>query len=204
MKLSLFLLATAALLGGCVPESQHPLSAPAKAMVDDQLEGAWTLKKDRELAFIHFHRRGESTNEIVAALGGQWTDVVQVVHEESGGIESGSWAMFPTNIGEHSYMNVIAPNPTKAEDLSYMFMRYKVINGNELHLWRPDVEAFTKAIDDGRIKGKVSRTKGQLINDVEVRITDTTENLAAFLTSADAQKVFADLYGTFRKVPVAP
>ncbi len=77
----------------------------------------------------------------------------------------------------------------------YFLCRYRITKDGELMAWAMTEEAVIADIKSGKVKGEVR--EGRWTNDV--RITAATKELAAYVTRASAQRLFASLIGTFRR-----
>jgi hypothetical protein len=106
--------------------------------------------------------------------------------------QSGPVLVFPTTIDEKTYLNVTEGTESKvklveekgwtAETVnSYLIYRYQV-TGDVLTVRGIDGNAKKRAIDVGKIKGKVE--KYQQGSNTKVYFTDTTENLVKFMIDA--------------------
>ncbi len=189
---SLLFIGLAALLTSCVVESEFPLSLPDSSKIDERLDGVWAVKKDGDTAYIHFRQHDE-----------HWTDLSQVIHEKETGLDVTGYTMFPTKIGERTYMNIVGKrfDREKPDSESYTFARYEFTEKGELVLRLIAMKAVAEAIDAGKLKGKVEHvaTTGEVKS---VELHDTPEALNAFLATADDAKFFPDIYAApFKKLP---
>ena len=168
---------------GCV-DSKNPLSDPQKSTADARLTGVWRLKDSNgDVTYYHIGGAGEKLPQGMMR-------VVTVTHrKQSGNIDrDGDLLIFPTTLGANTYLNII-DNPKQIELLeekgwdakiaSFVFAKYQV-EGDTLKVRLTDEDAKTKAIRDGKIKGEVETGHGPTTS----HFTDTTENVARFVTSA--------------------
>ena len=107
--------------------------------------------------------------------------LVVFVRHENGNVKPPSeFLIFPTALGENTYLNVIdlkgqrvkLSQDWEAVD-SYGFFRYQV-DGDKLLVWGIDEKAKQQAIKDGKIKGVIEKDK-------PAKFIDTTENVARFI-----------------------
>lgn len=188
---SFLFIGLAALFTSCVVESEFPLSLPGDSKVDERLDGVWALKKDGDTAYIHFRQHDE-----------HWTDIAQVIHEKENGLDVTGYTMFPTKIGERTYMNIVGKrfDKEKPDSESYTFVRYELTEKGELVLRLMSMKAVAPAIEAGKLKGEIKHAANGEVESVELH--DSPENLTAFVTTADDAKLFPDIYvAPFKKLP---
>lgn len=189
---SIILLISSLILTACVPESENPISDPAKATVDKRLLGVWAGKMsgEKEDQYIHFV---EAENSI--------TEVVLVSHQKKRGPGVSFYKMYPTTIGKNQYMNVKSSVPDdlkspeqvkKLESHGYFFTRYRISEKGILKIWIMMDEEVSEAVKNGQLKGKIAKGDG------DVTITDTRENIIKFI-EADHKKDIFELIFTFQK-----
>ena len=77
---------------------------------------------------------------------------------------------------------------------SYFILKYRV-ERNVLLAWPMNNEEKKKAIETGKIKGKIHDDNGGTV----ARFTDTTQNLAKFVAAADSS-LFSDKPLRFERV----
>jgi hypothetical protein len=181
MKPLLLLAASLCLLAGCLPTSLHPLGSLENATPEPRLPGAWYGKSGEDQMFLHF----------VQGKGAE-LQVVEVDYEKKGEAHTTLYQAYPTEIGNSHYLNVKGLG--KQED--YYFVRYQISPSGTLSLSLMSEETAAKAIASGKIKGKVTGSQ----QNREVKITDSSEHLAAFIGKADPDQLFDQKFGTFKKV----
>ena len=189
MKPAFFLLVIAGLLGlaGCLPVSQNPLSSPEKATADARLAGVWYGKSGEDTIFLHFVA-GDTAK----------MDIVEVDHQKNGDAHTNIYTMFPTVIGDTRFMNV---QEKKGANKSYYLARYQISTTGSLTIWLMSEKAVTKAIKGEKISGKVvEKNSANGTPDHDVTVTASTEKLAAFVGKSDPEILFAEKFGTFKKV----
>jgi hypothetical protein len=182
--LGLLAVTVAGLLAGC-DDSKNPLSTPQASKPDARLGGVWRLKDaDGNVTYYHVGPLGEKAPASVMR-------VASVTHAKDGKLqEPGEFLVFPTALGENTYLNVggdhekiklLEEKGWAADTIdSYFVFKYR-IEGDSLSLQMMDPEAKRKAIEGGKIKGVIETGKN---GPNRVRFSDTTENLARFVTGA--------------------
>ncbi len=192
--LAVMLLLLALFLPACVPESENPISDPAKATVDKRLLGVWAGKMigEKEDQYIHFV---EAENSI--------TEIVLVTHQKKRGPGVSLYEMYPTVIGKNKYMNVKrsvhddfkTPEQVKEmETHGYFFTRYRISKKGILKIWIMMDEEVREAVKKGELKGNIARG-----GEGDITITDTRDNIIKFI-EADHKKDIFELIFTFNKV----
>ena len=183
-------LAIALTFSGCLAESTNPLSPPEKAEADNQLAGTWHMKTEKGEMFVHFIPREPSRMLAI------------YVEVEEGKPSASSYTFFTTTIGGNRFMN-LQPEPMRGEETKdkpkYFFARYEISKGGELTVWLMNEDAAATEIEAGRVRGEV-KGEGSLKS---ASLTDTTENLAAFVKGAKLDALFGNRFGTsFQKLGV--
>jgi hypothetical protein len=187
------LLAAASLLfAGCLPESKNPLSTPANSTIDARLEGIYSQRREKtddELGGWHFHYHGTKAGPDGRPRTTPWLDVLNVSHEKEGGLKGDAYRALTTHIGVHDYLSFfeLGAGADKGRATLYSFARYEVNWAGDLRVWVANSEAFAQAIKSGKVRGTV---KHQKMGD-DVMLTDSTENLAAFVTAGDPAMLFS-------------
>jgi hypothetical protein len=172
----------------CV-DSDNPLSDPKQATVDPGLLGVWRgQEKDGTVVYYH-----------VGKAGGKFpTGVLRVktiTHNKNGELaypDSPDSLMFTTILGKNRYANITSLDTEKIKPMGdtkwepsmadeYFIFKYE-ISGDKLIVAGMDHKQKEAAIKAGKIKGTYEGDNA--------RFTDTTENLARFLASPDAEKLF--------------
>jgi len=174
-------------LAGCLPLSQNPLSSPESATADPRLGGVWYGKSGGDEIFLHF----------VPSQTAQM-QVVEVDHEKKGEAHTTLYTVFPTVLDGRHYLNI-----QEGKGKPYYLARYQLTDSGELSIWLMSEAAASKAIKKGKIQGKVVEKPG---NDqtplCDITITDSTKNLAAFVTKSSPELLFDQKFATFKKVPL--
>ncbi len=172
------------LLTSCF-DTKNPLSDPQKSQPDERLSGVWRFRGDS--GEVNYYHIGPVGWKLPASV----MRVVSVQHMRDGTMQSGELLVFPTTIGDKTYLNVAEAEPSQLTLLEekgwtnetfheYLILRYQ-ITGDVLTLQWTDQEAKKQAIEAGKIKGMIEKDQDR---NTRVHFTDTTENLAKFVAEA--------------------
>jgi hypothetical protein len=182
------------LLASCV-ESDRPLSDVLKSEQDTRLYGLWS-------------RTGESGDTEYLHVGAELTDPLErnrpqaepglmryatITHSQhTHGLGKPSDGRFyRSKINGDDYANWVVPaDDARRKPVTYCFLKYQV-DDQQLVLWDQDAEATAKAIEGGKLKGVVKRKPGGDSFE-ELRITDSSENVAKFLAGGGDKTCFPD------------
>jgi hypothetical protein len=169
---------------GC-EDSKNPLSDPQSAKGDGRLAGVWRTRNDSgDVSYYHIGCLGEKLPSGVMR-------VVSTTHSADGKLQApDQYLLFPTTLGQESYLNLVAAKAEQVKQIeengwsaaglgSYLLFKYK-FKGDALLVWAIDNEAKRKAIEAGKIKGTVEQRE----NDTKALFTDSSENVARFVTQA--------------------
>ncbi|HOI96033.1 MAG TPA: hypothetical protein PK250_15120 [Syntrophobacter fumaroxidans] len=161
-----------AMIFGCVPYSDHPLSAPGQESLDNRLFGTWYSKDEKESVFIHFGFNAKSG----------LLNVVMVDMRSDGELEYSELNGHNTGIDGASYLSLKWAKPEEEDADGYLFVKY-VVDEKGLGICIVELDVVEKGIVSGEIKGEI--TKRRLSS--SVRIKDTSENLRAFVKKHDRE-----------------
>ncbi|GEM_PF-5918613 len=181
----LLCLALSLLLAACGVESDNPIAPPEKTIADTRLEGVWKSVNSDD--YLHFATQQHS----------QGMDFVVVEHGK--GLKVSRFLALPTVIGGVHFFSMIDTQKERGKKQRYAFMRYAVSSENVLSLWGINQEAVERAIKTGRLKGKI-HVNSKDKNDRDAIITDSSENIAKFIGSQDARKLFDSPPTKYRKI----
>jgi hypothetical protein len=172
-------LAAAALLAGCLAESEHPLAAADPAKTDQRLWGSWLSEEEDGYMIAHVFATENGALQIAIAE-----------HDVEGIGTMDSYDAHVTHLPSGEYLNVKGAD---TED-GYVFVKYRFDGPDQLSVWSMQDEKLVQAVKDGTLPG-TSTVEG---GDVDVRITATSEQWQAFLAKAPP-----DLFGeptSFKRV----
>jgi hypothetical protein len=188
--LSRFIIAAGCLaLAGCIPESVNPIAPASQSFVDSRLEGVWVTHNDggKDHTYYHFqHRRSEGQDK--KATVSNWLDIVGIGHNRKGSLEHNAYAALPARIGKHKYLSYAIEDGHGKKNASakYCFARYEFSLRGRLKIYLADNDAFVEAVRSGQLRGKVKTGK----DGSSVKITDSSENIAAFVEKTGNAKLF--------------
>jgi hypothetical protein len=170
-----------------------------KSKPDNRLAGLWREKEESgTVSYYHVGRADEKLPE--GAM-----QVVGLEHQEGRVRGPLLWLIFPTTLGDKTYLNLTAGSEYELEQLQkhgwstvegYCLFRYKV-EGKKLLLWGMDDDAKERAIKSGKLKGVIK--KGTWNTSETFRFTDTTENFARFVAEA-GESLFSKEPMTLEKI----
>lgn len=166
-----------ALISGCVPYSEHPLSAPGQEDLDNRLYGTWYTKDDKETVFCHFGFKTKSG----------LLDIMMVDLNANGEVEYAEFNGHSTVIDGASYLNL---KEVKAEEGSegYVIVKY-TFDEKGLAICIIDSDVVEKAIAAGEIKGEIKKERSSY----SVKLKDEPEKLRAFVQKRD-KELFPEMH----------
>jgi hypothetical protein len=160
----------AAVLNGCIPYSDNPLTAPDKEGPDPAILGTWCLHEEGETVFLHMGIDGKTKG----------LRVVMVEFQKEGEVKTSEFIGHTSRLGNYTYMNLHWDRPADAE-AGYLFVKYQVVEDRiGLGLIRSD--AVEKAIREKRIRGIIDDKQ----KPVSVQLTDSSEHLQEYVRKHDA------------------
>ena len=146
---------------GC--DSKNPLSDPQTSKADERLAGVWRYRSGDDDVYYHVGHAGEKFPACMMR-------VVAVKHNKKNVEPPFEFLLFPTVLGDQSYLNVVVgtdekpiknldDNGWKAADVQgYMLYKYK-FDGDKFMAFGVDEEAKRKAIKSGKVKGVAEPNK---------------------------------------------
>lgn len=189
MKCARFSLLLAALvaLAGCLPVSRNPLSDPDDAVADARLDGVWYGRSGKDTVYLHF-----------VAGSGASRDVVEVDHEKTGDAHALIYTAFPSTLGKVRYLNI---REKSAPDKPYYLARYQLTGSGTMTIWLMGESAAARAVKGKKIAGKIIMKDADSDKPTrDITLMATTEELAAFVRKSDPEVLFAEKFGTFKKL----
>ena len=178
-------MAAACLLFTSCADSTVPLSDPGKSKADERLAGVWRVRNDD--GSVNDYRFAPAGDKLPASV----MRVTGSSRKPDGTTEQiEPLLLFPTTLGDKTYLNVTDGTEPKVNLLekgwtaetvnTYLILRYQV-TGDTLAIQWMDGDAKKRAVEAGKIKGKIKKDQD---GNVRVHFTDTTENLTKFITAA--------------------
>jgi hypothetical protein len=174
-----------AMLAGCeTVESDHPLSPPRTAVVDKRLEGMWKNTEKKETGYIYVAYGLGRTGSILQ---------IELADMKEPQINPTKMNFYVTHTPRNDYLNyyrVINYAEGKAEKNrwgTYQFAKYRFNWLEQLILSYPDINVFSDAVKDGKLKGEVTyQTNKDATGKIEkspsdVHLTDSSEHILDFV-----------------------
>src|SRR5688572_27637129 len=161
-------LALAALLAGCLPESEHPVAAADPAKNDARLWGTWISEEEDGYMIAHVFATEKDSLSISLAEHGV---------EGLGEIET--YDVHVTNLPSGDYLNVV----TTGSEAGYLIGKYQFDGTNAVSVSFASNAALEQAVKSGKLAG-TTKVEGGL---TDVRITATSQEWQAFLTKPPAE-----------------
>jgi hypothetical protein len=155
-------LALAALLAGCLPESEHPVAAADPAKNDARLWGTWISEEEDGYMVAHVFATEEGTLKIALAEHGV---------EGLGKVET--YDVHVTNLPSGDYLNVVVTG----SEAGYLIGKYYFDGTNAVSVQFLSNAALEQAVKRGMLAG-TTKVEGGI---TDVRITATSEQWQKFL-----------------------
>lgn len=161
---------------GCI-DSKTPLSDAQNSKLDKRLAGVWRLSNKDQVTYYHIGPTTEKFPEGVMRA-------VAVTHHKGKLGSPGELLLFPTVLGDKTYLNVIVVTEEQVKLIekkglgiadAYLIFKYDV-DGNQLLVRCMDADARKRAIESGKVQGVVKENNSTF--------TDTIANLARFVAEA--------------------
>ncbi len=157
---------------GCVPYSDHPLTAPDKKQIDSSIIGTWFWKDEQEVGYIHIGLDEESN----------LLRLMMLDFGKDGALAASEFSGHTSRLNGNSYLNLKWVRPVKDEITGYIFVKY-VVNSDSLCIALMDSDLAEKAISDGSIKGKAKSGN----QSPSVHITAGQKKLQGFILEKDKE-----------------
>ena len=162
------------LVASCVPVSDHPLTEPDPAKLDQSVFGTWYWRDSSSTGFVHMGK-DEKTGLLLVHM---------VELDNDGELDISEYSGHTSELGQDKFFN-LKGNAPESEPEGYIFVKYR-IDQDGMSFSFPDSNAVEKAIKEGALGGDV--VKRQFLSDVH--ITDTPENIRKFFT--DTKDLFQE------------
>jgi hypothetical protein len=182
----LILLAILPLFSACsVVQSKNPLGPRSAAVRDERLEGMWKVDEGKgKFGYVFFAYH---------AHGGDGT-IMELTKNDAGQVASAKYDFFVTRSSKHDYLNVTNGHSSDESVFSigrggtYSFAEYHFNWLGELVYSMVGGDGIAKAVDEGKLKGKVDRDSKGAVNDIY--LTDTSKRMLDFIESSKPKDVF--------------
>ena len=160
----------AAVLNGCIPYSDNPLTAPDNQDPDPAILGTWFVHEEGETVFLHIGIDKKAKGLRVA----------MVEFQKDGEVKTSELIGHTSRLENYTYMNLRWDQPADPE-AGYLFIKYQV-DEDRIGLGLIRSEAVEQAIKNGLIRGKVDETQ----KSKSAQLTDSSEQLREFVEKHDA------------------
>ena len=174
----------------CLPTSENPLPISAEAPLDRALFGAWigNIDGEDEPVFLHFIETADQKTKAILVT-------VQTPEDTDGG-----WAEFDVTssaLPNGTFLNLYwrRSDGERVEDLPGIHLvRYRMNTEGALELYMINADLAEQAINEGALEGTVT-SSGMTRS---IRMTASSEDLAAYVSAQNPSELFSDYYGTFK------
>jgi hypothetical protein len=178
-------------LTSCV-DSDNPLSDPQQAKPATDLAGVWRVNTDEGTRYYHVGLAGDKFPAGVMQM-------TMVDHKKDGTTQSlDRFYFFTTTLGDRHFANITTLEPDQLDKVNeagwkpetfkgYWLYEYQLKDG-KIHLLQIDWDQKKSLIEDKKIAGVIEKAKGWGGDDI--RFTESSERLAKFVTSPEAEKLF--------------
>jgi len=169
-----------AAIAACVPTAEHPIiSGPTN---DKDIVGTWRgTMEDGATLYLHVLKRSDDQLGVILVIGSDEPDARD------------EWAAFrvlTAQVGEQRYMSALWDlndgEAVKGREVGYHLLRYALEPDGSLSLHQVNEEKLVAAVRDGLVEGKIDKTDWN----EEVRVTASSEKLAAYLKTVDPAVLF--------------
>ena len=160
-------LAVAALLAGCLPESEQPIAAADPAKNDARLWGSWLSEEEDGYMVAHVFATEDDKLSISLAE-----------HGVEGFGEIDTYDAHVTNLPSGDYLNVVVTG----SEAGYLIGKYQFDGTDAVSVWFPGNAALEQAVKSGKLAGTTKMEGGM----TDVRITATSEQWQEFLAKPPA------------------
>lgn len=151
---------------------EQPFGEPVKAAEGRKLDGMWNADGKP----VHLKCVGE----------GRLIFAVMEWDEKTEHFKSEEIPILLRQVGDMNFA-LIAP-PAREEPKSFHFMRYELVDRNNLKVWRTNVSAFAAAVEKGELPGEVKKSGRSTI----VRLTASEEQLVEFFAKEHQPPLFVE------------
>ena len=136
--------------------------------LSEQFDGIW--EEDNEIAYMKYVGKGD-----LRIAGVEWKENKFELQELT---------IILTECSDRKFVNVLDPIIEGKNDL--LFAYYSFITEKTLAVWEPKIDAFEKAINEGKINGKIHKDKSS----TTVSINESPESLCDFIKERDIGELF--------------
>jgi hypothetical protein len=177
------------LASACLVETEATLADADAKSFDTRLVGSWYAGKGGEAMIVAIIRDEQNEGAYRAVF-------VNVNPFADGAIEGTRYSVWRTVVNGQSYLNVRRIGGSIADTPALTVASYDLGADGSLVLRLMDTKQVIAAIEAGKLKGTFK--KGQYVD--EAKITSSRAELAAFITGADRDALFAMKTEPLRKI----
>ncbi len=162
-------------IAACVPEFETALSEGPAA--DPAVLGTWTaaVQDDNETMLIDIAVAGDG--------------ITVTMRDPKGSDEKLAFKGRTAEVNGVRYVSLTPDDPEKmgagGAKVGYLLFRY-ALDGEAIKVWGLDTQAVAKAVESGKLKGTVTGSG----TDTQPKITATSAEVAAFLSTDEGQAAF--------------
>ncbi len=185
------------LLVACVPTTEHPVIVPGQDVYDPALMGLWygTLEEDDETVLMQISLADEDDHDYPGGMRFLMSGYAETPEETGWSVLYGLSAEvngetflsldFQTDQGEI----------VEGDIRRYHLYHYAITDNDHMVLRAVDEDKLEELIEAGELQGTIN--KGRYTSDI--RITDSSANLVAFLAREPLDRLFSDEPGMFTR-----
>ena len=189
------------LLVACVPTSENPVIIQGQDPHDPALIGLWfgAFEEDDDPVLLNIFMAEDDDHDVPGGMRMIMTGYTEDADDDGG------WAVLYALSAEINGEHFLSVDYQidNGEDMEgpirrYHIYHYEITNQNTLILRAVDEDKLEEIITAGELTGTIE--KAQFSN--EIRLTDTSANIAAFLGNEPLDRLFSDEPGEFtRQLP---
>jgi len=174
------------MLCSCFLTSDVPVGQPDKKLLDQRLVGTWHYGEvEEEMAmYLHIGLLDEDTGVM---------DMAMVFHDDDQTLQVHRVEVHGSRLAGDEILNIrdVDGRFARSGEGAYLITKYNFDDDDTLHIWYLNGLTAKEGIENETLQGE-SKITGW-------RVTDTSENFAAYLEELDRETYWEDL-GTFHRV----
>jgi hypothetical protein len=179
------------LLSGCVLTSVNPLGNPEAPVTDPDLPGLWVRSDPSDEGYMLITDNQDGYYSFFT-LDQNYKSEDKLFYKG-----------FVTEIGGKKFLSIKMISINRLTQViiepEYNLAYYRIDNKDQLVLSLLSKKFFEDAVNAGSLKGEITVSK---YSNTSVKLTDTTENLAAFISAQDINALIDPEPMNFRKMSV--
>jgi hypothetical protein len=184
-------------MASCI-DSENPLSDPQKAKPAADLAGVWRVEEKDGTTYYHVGLAGDKFPSGLMRMA-------IIEHKKNGlvDINENAFFLFTTALGDRHFVNVTVLDGEQLKEAEktgwkpemakgYWIWEYR-LKADKISLLCMDQEQKKSLIENKKLQGFVNKDKKGIFD--EVTIQESSEDLAKFIVSPDAAKLFQPAAG---------